>query len=383
MPRISHRPKLSFTQEELDYLTKLSRSRNQAASIVKRSKIVLLSYHGKNDIEISRELKLDYKTVRLWIQRVLDLGVKEGLVDKSRSGKSREISAESRARVVLLACMKPKDLGYPHEIWTQRLLAEHIRENCIKEEHPDLSKINQGTISKILNASKIKPHKISCYVAKVDPDFDQKASNVLDTYREAKRLNEKKNEQIKTVIISYDEKPGIQAIGNAYPDLMPVEGHYSTIARDYEYKRHGTLSLLAGIDLISGGIYYKVFEQHRSCEFVEYLKGLESTYLEEKIIIILDNLKIHTSEETREYLATVPDKFEFVFTPKHASWLNIIESFFSKMVRSVLRGIRVDSINELKERISQYINQINEKPVLFTWRYKMEEMDEMPGGITV
>jgi len=163
MPRISHRPKLSFTQEELDYLTKLSRSRNQAASIVKRSKIVLLSYHGKNDIEISRELKLDYKTVRLWIQRVLDLGVKEGLVDKSRSGKSREISAESRARVVLLACMKPKDLGYPHEIWTQRLLAEHIRENCIKEEHPDLSKINQGTISKILNASKIKPHKISCY----------------------------------------------------------------------------------------------------------------------------------------------------------------------------------------------------------------------------
>src|SRR5664279_5009292 len=97
-------------------------------------------------------------------------------------------------------------------------------------------------------------------------------------------MKKKKNEQIKTVIISYDEKPGIQAIGNTYPDLMPVEGHYSSIARDYEYKRHGTLSLLAGIDLISGGIYYKVFEQHRSCEFVEYLKGLESTYLEEKII---------------------------------------------------------------------------------------------------
>ncbi len=303
MPRISLRPKLSFTQQELDYLTKLSRSRNQIASIVERSKIVLLSYQGKNDTEISRELKVDYKTVREWIKRVLDLGVKEGLVDKSRSGRPQDISAESRAWVVSLACMKPKDLGYPHEIWTQRLLVEYIRENCIKEKHPDLSKINQGTISKILNASKIKPHKISCYIAKVDPDFDQKAANVLDTYRESKRLSEKKkNEEIKTVIISYDEKPGIQAIGNVYPDLMPVEGHYSTIARDYEYKRHGTLSLLAGIDLISGIIYYKVFEQHRSCEFVEYLKGLESTYLEEKIIIILDNLKIHTSEETREYL---------------------------------------------------------------------------------
>ena len=197
MPRISHRPKLSFTQEELDYLIKLSRSRNQAASIVKRSKIVLLSYQGKNDTEISRELKVDYKTVRLWIQRVLDFGVKEGLIDKSKGGKPRNISAESRARVVSLACMKPKDLGYPHEIWTQRLLAEHIRESCIKEEHPDLSKINQGTISKILNASKIKPHKIRYYIAKVDPDFDQKAANVLDTYREAKRLNGKKGKMNK------------------------------------------------------------------------------------------------------------------------------------------------------------------------------------------
>ena len=164
---------------------------------------------------------------------------------------------------------------------------------------------------------------------------------------------------------------------------MPVEGHYSTIARDYEYKRHGTLSLLAGIDLISGRIYYKVFERPKSCDFIEYLKELESIFPEEKIRIILDNLKIHTSEETQEYLATVPGKFEFVFTPKHASWLNIIESFFSKMVRNVLRGIRVDSIKELKERISQYINQVNEKPAHFTWRYKMEERDEMPGGITI
>ena len=158
------------------------------------------------------------------------------------------------------------------------------------------------------------------------------------------------------MIISYDEKPGIQAIGNVYPDLMPVEGYYSTIARDYEYKRHGTLSLLAGIDLISGRIYYKVFERHRRCEFVEYLKGLESTYLEEKIIIILDNLKIHTSEEAREYLAKVPDKFEFVFTPKHASWLNIIESFFSKTARSVfwLDTSAISNTKKVYEHIGRF-----------------------------
>jgi len=192
MSRISRRPKLSFTQKDLDYVIKLSRSRNQAAGIVERSKILLLSYQGKNDTEISRELKVDYKTVRKWIKRVLDLGVKEGLIDKSRSGRPQDISAESRAYVISLACMKPKDLGYPHEIWTQRLLAKHIRENSIKEGHPDLSKINQGTVSKILNASNIKPHKISSYIAKVDPEFDKKAANVLATYREANELSEKK-----------------------------------------------------------------------------------------------------------------------------------------------------------------------------------------------
>lgn len=192
-----------------------------------------------------------------------------------------------------------------------------------------------------------------------------------------------KKEEIEFVIISYDEKPGIQAIGNVYPDLMPVEGHYSTIARDYEYKRHGTLSLLAGIDLISGRINYKVFEQHKSWEFIQFLKELELIYPKEKIKILMDNHKIHTSWETRKYLETVPDKFEFVFTPKHASWLNIIESFFSKMARSLLRGIRVDSIKELEERISQYINQINEKPVIFKWKYKIKERDEMPGRIMI
>jgi putative transposase len=164
---------------------------------------------------------------------------------------------------------------------------------------------------------------------------------------------------------------------------MPVERHYSTIARDYEYKRHGTISLLAGIDLISGRITYKVFEQHKSWEFIQFLKELELIYPEEKIKIIMDNHKIHTSKETQEYLKTVPDKFEFIFTPKHASWLNIIESFFSKMTRSLLRGIRVDSIKELGERISQYIDQINEKPVIFKWKYKIEERDEMPGRIMI
>jgi putative transposase len=120
--------------------------------------------------------------------------------------------------------MKPKDFGYPHEIWAQRLLTEYVQENCIKEGHSELSTISQGTISKILNASNIKPHKIRYYAAKVDPDFDEKATKVLGTYKEVKKLKKefKKKKKVDRVILSCDEKTGVQAIGNKYPDMMPT-----------------------------------------------------------------------------------------------------------------------------------------------------------------
>jgi transposase len=185
--------------------------------------------------------------------------------------------------------------------------------------------------------------------------------------------------EIDLVIVSYDEKPGIQAIGNRYPDLMPVERKHPTVSRDYEYIRYGTLSLMAGIDLFTGVIHYKVRDRHRSIEFIEFLQELDSYYPKKiKIVVILDNLKMHTSKETQKYLETVPQRFQFVFTPKHASWLNIIESFFIKMTRSMLWGIRISGKNELIERISQYLDEINEMPVIFKWKYKM---DEMPGKI--
>lgn len=191
----------------------------------------------------------------------------------------------------------------------------------------------------------------------------------------------KEGKPLDMVIVSYDEKPGIQAVENKYPDLMPVSGLYPTLSRDYEYKRHGTISLLAGIDLLTGTVHYKIFDKHRSEEFIEFLKHTDSMYPKDiKIITILDNVRVHTSKKTQKYLETNPQRFQFVFTPKHASWLNIIESLFSKMTRSMLREIRVSSKEELIERISQYIDDMNKIPTLFKWKHKM---DKMAGGIVV
>ena len=191
----------------------------------------------------------------------------------------------------------------------------------------------------------------------------------------------KNGKDVDVAIVSYDEKPGMQAVGNKYPDLMPVVDKYPTISRDYEYIRHGTLSLLAGIDLLTGTIHYQVYEKHRSAEFIDFLKIMDLYYPQKlKIVVILDNLRVHTSKETQKYLESVPQRFQFVFTPKHASWLNIIESLFSKMTRSLLRGMRVSSKEKLIDRISQYFDDINETPVIFKWKYKM---DDMPGRIVV
>lgn len=389
MPFLSTRPKLKLTDEEIKYLNSLSTSQTKPLRKIERAKILLLTYQGKNDSQIANEIGTNRQKVIRCIKKALAYGIYEAIDDLPRSGKPQEITAEARAWIISIACMKPKDLGYPHELWTQRLLAEYIQKNCVNEGYPEMVKISSGTISKILGASNIKnikPHKISSYIHRADPDFGSKSVIVLYTYKKVELLKQMKkdNKDIDIAIISYisyDEKPGIQAIGNKYTDLMPVEGKFSIISRDYDYVEYGTLSLLAGIDLLTGIIHYQVQEKHRSIEFIDFLKEIDSYYPKEiKIIVILDNHKIHTSKETQKYLESVPQRFQFVFTPKHASWINTIESLFSKMTRSLLRGIRVTSKDELIDRISQYFDDINETPVVFKWKYKM---DEMPGRIEV
>jgi transposase len=226
----------------------------------------------------------------------------------------------------------------------------------------------------------IKPHKVRYYLERRDAEFEQKMAEVLCVYREVQVLKKAAAKSKKpgkpVAIVSYDEKPGIQAIATTAPDLPPVPGTYATFARDHEYKRHGTLSLLAGIDLLTGKVHALVKERHRSREFIEFLKLLDAAYPATTTIkLILDNHSAHISRETRAWLATRPaGRFEFTFTPKHGSWLNLVEGFFSKFARAVLRHIRVASKHELKERIMAGIKDVNRHPVIHTWSYKLAEV---------
>src|SRR5258708_28619842 len=169
---------------------------------------------------------------------------------------------------------------------------------------------------------------------------------VLMVYHEVKMQNEAGPPAgVPPVItVSIDEKSGVQALENTAPDLPPVPQKHPTVSRDHEYKRHGTLSILASLDLHDGHVVARVEERHRSREFVALLKDLDSYYPAEVTIrVILDNHSAHISKETRAYLATRPNRFKYVHTPKHGSWLNLVETLFGKMAHTFLRHIRVKS----------------------------------------
>jgi transposase len=379
-----HAVELAMTDEEIGSLTAISRSRTEAASRVARAQMLLMYRESGSFFAVGRRLGVHHQTVQRCIERAVAYGPLAALEDRPRPGKEPTITPEAKAWLVSLACDKAKEHGYPHELWTTRLLARHARQHGPAAGHPCLAKLVQGTVCKILGREEIKPHKVRYYLECRDAEFEQKMAEVLCVYREVEVLKKAAAKPQKTgkpkagkpvAIVSYDEKPGIQAIATTAPDLPPVPGVYPTFARDHEYKRHGTLSLLAGIDLLTGRVHALVRDRHRSREFIEFLKLLDAAYPASTVIkLILDNHSAHISRETKTWLATRPaGRFEFTFTPKHGSWLNLVEGFFSKFARSVLRHIRVTSKHELKERIMAGIKHVNRYPVVHTWSYKLAE----------
>ncbi|NJL72331.1 MAG: IS630 family transposase [Candidatus Competibacteraceae bacterium] len=363
--------------DELVALGAVARSRTEAACRVERARILLAYQADPSFYGVGRAVGVTHQTVKRCVERARTRGILASLDDDPRPGKEPAITREAQTWLVDVACRKAKDLGYPHELWTTRLLAQHAREHGPAAGHGCLARLVQGTVCKILARHEVKPHKMRYYLERRDPDFHQKMADVLCVYRQVALIKQEGRQDPAVAILSYDEKPGIQAIGSTAPDLPPKPGKHKTHARDHEYVRHGTVSLLAGIDLISGQIHADVQERHRSAEFVNFLKKLDAAYPPGTAIkLILDNHSAHTSKETKAWLATCPEgRFSFVFTPKHGSWLNLIEGFFSKLARSVLRHIRVDSKEELMHRILAAIADINREPVVHTWSYKIAAVE--------
>ena len=371
---------IELSNEEREYLERQTRARTIQAQTVTRARILLLRADSVSIDAIADKVGINRCSVMLCLKKFKEGGIENALFDAPGRGRNAEITDEEKAWIINIACQKPIDFGYAAETWTYAKLTSHINKTAEAAGYTRLSTIHKSTVHTILDEADIKPHKITYYCENRDPNFDSKMHNVLLVYKQLEMQFDESgkliiSEDTPIHVLSYDEKPGIQAIATTSDDLMPNEKH-PTINRDYEYKRLGTLSLLGAIDLQTGEAIPLVRDKYSSTEYIEFLKLLDDKYPKgDKIRIVLDNLKVHTSEATRKYLATVPGRFEFVFTPKHGSWLNMVESFFSKMTRQMLRGIRVKSKEELTNRIYRYFVEINEEPIVFHWKYNLDDID--------
>jgi transposase len=378
MPFATKRQLLSLSVADRERLEDLRRSRSEEKRQVLHAAILLDCANGMSDNAVAIANGVNRHTVALCVRKFLQFGIDAALGELPRPGQSRRIPDDAIAWVLHCSCQKPKDLGYSYELWTYALLQKYVREHCSSAGHPSLLGLSRSKLHRILTQGEVQPHKIRYYVERRDPEFERKMIEVLHVYKDVEITNAGLVEGIMkeppTVTISYDEKPGIQALAVTTPDRAPLPNQYPSHLRDSEYIRLGTVSLLAGLDLHTGRVTEIVRDSHASVDFIALLEKLDNEYpAQAKIRLLLDNHSAHISKETRAYLSLHPQRFEFVFTPKHGSWLNIVETMFSKMARTMLRGIRVASKQELIDRIHLYFAEINADPVIFRWKYKMDE----------
>lgn len=386
---------LTLNSEDQQYLKKILRTRTEKASRIQRAQFILDYAEEANIYAIAQRYHTNRPKVQRTIHKALMFGVREALDDLPRSGRKERISDAARMWVCALAVTPPRELGFPEEIWTLSLLARYIREQCEAKGHPSLSQLQKGPLSRMLKENNLQPHKVRYYMHSTDPQFDQKFLRILLIYQQVQLWQSKKAQNPDSegtdplenlsedppVIVSFDEKPGIQVLSSPYPDHYPLahHGRNGTNLRDYQYERHGTLSLLSGLDLLTGYVHTSIEERHRSREFIHFLEQLDAFYPKKVVIqLILDNHSAHTSKETRAYLKEHSGRFAFIFTPTHASWLNLVEVFFSKLQRCFLKHLRVKDKEEFIARCTAYMDSLNKEPVPFRWKYKLDKINQMP-----
>lgn len=381
MPTKSKRMPLHVSAEDREHIRRLAQSQSATHRQVQRARILQQYLTGAGFTAIAASLKTPRRIVYKCVDKALEMGIEAALNDLPHGGHRRAIQPEDKAWVVHLACDKPKNLGYAAELWTRESLAKHVRKHAGSEGHPALARAAKATIQRILAEQELQPHRVRYYMERRDPEFEAKMKEVLLVYREvatapAEGLRTAEGQPLYTV--SVDEKPGVQALGTTAPDLPPVPGRHSTQSRDHEYQRMGTASILAALDLQDGHVTARVERRHRSREFIQLLEDLDAYYPQGAVIrLILDNHSAHISKETRGYLASKPNRFRYVHTPTHGSWLNLVETLFGKMAHTFLRHIRVESWSELRSRILKGIGEINVAPVVHRWK-KFDMLDN-PG----
>ena len=330
-----------MNESQREELTKWAHSRTLPAGDVFRAKQILSLADGMTYEQVVTMLGTTKPTIARWKARFEQAGI-AGLEPRHRGSRPRSATPAVQARVIRRVQQKPPD-GSTH--WSCRKLATEL-------------KMSHATVQRILAQAKLQPHRLERYMASNDPDFEQKAADIIGLYM---------NPPQHAAVFCVDEKTAVQALDRLDPVLPLSPGRAER--HGFEYYRHGTLSLYAALDVKTGRVNGKTSRRHTSADFICFLTDLVAkTRWAKEIHIVLDNLSAHKTRAVQEFLEQNP-KVRFHFTPTYSSWLNQVELWFAKIQRDVIdRGV-FTSVADLSRKIRKYIQAYAKSAKPFRWTY--------------
>ena len=309
---------------------------------------------GMGVAQTARRVGWSDRTVRKWRARWEEDPRVESLKDRPRSGRPTTISAETRCEVIKLACDEPDKLLVPfRDTWTQGALVEALRRQTG-------TRISRSSVQRILSAEGLKPHRMRPWLHSPDPDFRLKVARICALYRDRPK---------DTVVLCVDEKP-LQALERRF---ATTRGHAGEVRRDFEYKRHGVGHLLAAYNTRTGEVTAQVVDSRDGTTLVKFMKKVARRYRGKRVVVIWDNLNIHFDGKAKRWSrfnARHGGRFDFVYTPLHASWVNQVELWFSILQRRVIRGGSFEHRGRIRlevEAFARYWNLVEKKP--FRWTF--------------
>jgi transposase len=332
--------KISLAEADRQALTAIVTDRNSAQKHVWRAQIVLLTADGCGTMELTRRSGTSKTSVWRWQDRFLAEGVPGLLCDKTRRSRIPALSADVQARVV--AATQAAPVGETTQ-WTSVAMAKHIG-------------ISVSSGQRIWRAHGLQPHRTRLFKLSKDPRFAEKVVDIVGLYV---------NPPTHAVVLSIDEKSQIQALDRTQPGLPMKKGRCGTMTHDY--KRNGTTTLFAALNVLDGTVIGRCMQRHRHEEFIRFLNVTEAAVPKAKAIhAIVDNYATHKHPKVKEWLEHHP-RWTFHFTPTSASWLNAVEGYFAKLAkRRLLRGV-FRSIGELQAAIKRFLIETNADPRPFRW----------------
>lgn len=328
-------------------LSQVSRSRTTAHRVVERAQIVLASAAGDSGTTICERLGVSRPTVTLWLDRYEAAGLPGLLADRPRSGRPRQITPADAAAIVQRTLHTKPPQG-TH--WSTRLMAQ-------------ATGYHHATIARIWHAHGLQPHRVTWFKLSKDPEFVPKLRDVVGLYLDPPE---------RAVVFAFDEKSQIQALDRTQPGLPLKRGRAGTMTHDY--KRYGTTTLFAALDVATGRVVQECMPRHRHQEFLKFLRRVErEAPADLELHFILDNYATHKHPKVRRWLVRHP-RVHFHFTPTSASWLNLVERLFAELTERQLRRLAVTSVAELIAAITQYLEQRNVDPKPFVWTASVRQI---------